>query len=116
VTDLYVEFFSPSLLYLTFQCKMQSGKIQVYLPTLCMEQLGRVFPENHVYVVENFLLVPNVGSTRVTSYRYKIKILTTTTIVPCDSYTIQRYGVSLMSSVEINGRRHGSAHLTGKCL
>jgi hypothetical protein len=81
-----------------------------------MDRLGRVFHENRVYVVANFRLVPNVGSTRVTSYRYKIKILTTTTIVPCDSYTIQRYGVSIVSFAEINGFRHGSAHLIGKCL
>jgi hypothetical protein len=81
-----------------------------------MDRLGRVFHENRVYMVANFRLVPNMGSTRVTSHRYMIKISTNTTIVPCDSYTIQRYGVSLTSSAEINERRHGCAHLIGKCL
>jgi hypothetical protein len=95
---------------------MQGSKIHAYLPTLCMETLGRVFHENCVFVVANFRLVPNVGSTRVTSHRYKLKILTTTTVEPCDSYTIRRYGVSIVSYAEINGFRHGSAHLIGKCL
>jgi hypothetical protein len=116
LTDRSVEFFSPSLLCLTFQREMQGNKIQAYLPTLCMERLGRVFHENRVYVIANFHLIPNVGSTRVTSHRYKIKILTTTMVVPCDNYIIHRYGVSLMSYAKINERRHGCAHLIGKCL